>query len=255
MRKFCFPTRNCQRRPHSFLRRAILLSFIVKAFFSPKTIGGVHSLPIITLIETTKTVVYPSATALFGQRGKRIRREKRKALQQPTPPRIQTPYGPIRLSYPPRQCDTCNGRGMIRCTVCEGRGVIRATGNFNTKNILPRPENLPQSQWTSVNIRMGHRHHSVIESRRPKGGKKNDTEVRMRNCCGEQQNDFWIPLMELRDKSVWRKGWVTLQDIRDADRGPLRDAKICFRCKGKRVLDCIDCDGKGSIPNYEPLYD
>lgn len=38
---------------------------------------------------------------------------------------------------------------------------------------------------------------------------------------------------------------MTLEEIRMADRGPLTDAKVCFRCKCDRVLKCIDCDGKG----------
>jgi len=194
---------------------------------------------------------------MMGLRGKKIRREKRRARQESkTPPRIQTPYGPIRLNRnesPTRTCDYCGGRGMVRCSVCQGNGVIRATGQRKRNSInLQDLNRLIGSQWTSVEIYNGHRHHTVKEIQ---GSKKQKTlKVRMQNCCGDQQ-DFWIPIDELRDKTVWRMGWLTLQDIRDADGGPLRDVRVCFRCKGERILLCVDCDGKGNIPNYEPLYD
>jgi len=186
----------------------------------------------------------------MGLRGKRIRREKRKAMREPTPPQIQTPYGPVRMNRPPRVCDMCRGRGMLRCTVCEGRGVIRSTGQRKTNPI--QPDRLVGSLWTSVEVYQGHRHHTVMESRGSR--RKENLEVRMRNCCGEQQ-DFWISANQIRNKMVWRMGWQTLQAILKADGGPLRDARVCFLCKGKMVVECVDCDGKGTIPNYEPLHD
>jgi len=152
----------------------------------------------------------PCPTRLFGLRGKRIRRERRRALQDPTPPRIQTPYGPIRLNRPPRLCECCTGRGLVRCDVCEGRGVIRATGHNRKRNPI-KADRLVGSQWTSVEVYNGHRHHTVMEVR---GSRKNreSWRLRLRNCCGEQ-NDFWIPVDELRDKMVWRMGWLTLEQI------------------------------------------
>lgn len=188
---------------------------------------------------------------MMGQRGKRIRREKRKALQEPTPPRILTPYGPIRLPKPPRPCDCCRGRGLLRCSVCEGRGVVRATGN--NKNNQIQADRLLGSQWTSVEIYKGHRHHTVMELRgSPK--KKLEWQVRMQNCCGDQQ-DFWIPVVDLKNKMIWRKGWQTLEDIQRANGGALRDIRLCFRCKGDRILPCVECSGEGEIPAYEPLHD
>jgi len=187
----------------------------------------------------------------MGLRGKRIRREKRKAWQDPTPPRLDTPYGPIRLTRPPRTCDLCLGRGHVRCTVCEGRGVTRATGSRKQNPV--RVDRLLHSRWTSVEIYHGHRHHTILEVQGSVKKKKN-VQVRMRNCCGEP-NDFWIPLDELKDKLIWRMGWLTLEDIVRANGGPLLDARLCFRCKGGRILPCVDCDGQGEIPSYEPLYD
>jgi tryptophan-rich hypothetical protein len=188
---------------------------------------------------------------MMGTRGKKIRKEKRRASKEPTPPQIQTPYGPIRMNKPPRVCDCCKGRGLVRCSVCEGRGVIRETGHRKT-NPVANADRLPKSLWTSVEIYNGHRHHTIMEvmgSRR-----KENMQVRMRNCCGEQQ-DFWISANELRNKEVWRMGWITFNDIIRAQGGPLLDARICFLCKGNRILTCIDCGGVGEIPAYEPLYD
>lgn len=190
-----------------------------------------------------------STTALFGLRGKKVRKERRKALKEATPPRIETPYGAIRLIKPPRVCDTCRGRGQIRCGVCEGRGIVRASGQSKYNKI----DRLVGSQWTSVEVYNGHRHHTVMEVTGSVRHKDN-MAVRMQNCCGPQQ-DFWISVQELRDKMVWRRGWLTLQDIERAQGGALRDARLCFRCKGGRILPCIECDGVGEIPSYEPLYD
>jgi hypothetical protein len=56
---------------------------------------------------------------------------------------------------------------------------------------------------------------------------------------------------------LWRKGWVTLEAILEAKEengGELIDAAICFRCKGQRVLECVECGGIGEIENYEPIY-
>lgn len=187
-------------------------------------------------------------TALYGLRGKKIRRLKRQAMQEQTPPRIETIYGPIRISQPPRVCETCQGRGLVRCPVCQGRGAVPQTGN-NKKNILP--PKLEKSKWTSVEIRNGHRQHTVVETRGSR--KRNNLECRIINICGNVK-DTWIPADELKDKELWRKGWTTLDEIQRADRGALKDAKRCFRCKGRKVINCIECDGKGTIPNYEPLH-
>lgn len=78
-------------------------------------------------------------------------------------------------------------------------------------------------------------------------------QVRMRNCCGEQE-DFWISVEELKNKMIWRMGWETLEDIERANGGPLMDIRLCFRCKGGRILPCVECGGEGKIPSYEPLH-
>ena len=100
--------------------------------------------------------------------------------------------------------------------------------------------------------REGHRHYEVVE--RKGSPKKKNVELRMGNCCGDLIS-FWIPLQELREKGMWRKGWVTLEDILQADGGELLDVAVCFRCKGNRILECLDCGGKGMIESYEPLHD
>jgi hypothetical protein len=81
-------------------------------------------------------------------------------------------------------------------------------------------------------------------------------EVRMSNSCGPEENrvHLWTLENEIRDKRAWRMGWVTLEEIRMADKGPLIDAKVCFRCKGERVLNCIECDGKGKTGYHQQLY-
>merc|ERR1712087_929508 len=105
----------------------------------------------------------------MGKRGKKLRKEMRKERQKPTPPRIQTPYGPIRLNSPPRMCLTCAGRGVVRCPVCEGRGVIRATGNRKRNSV--NTNKIVGSRWTSREILEGHRHYVCSETR---GSKKKE---------------------------------------------------------------------------------
>jgi len=185
----------------------------------------------------------------MGQRGKRIKKEKKRAMREPTPPRIETPYGPIRLNKPPRKCEKCSGRGMLRCHVCEGRGVVRKTGSSKSNRVEMR--NVVGSQWTSVHTREGHRHYRVAEMMG--SPKKKNVQLRMGNCCGDPIS-FWVPVDELKNKSLWRKGWVTLEDIIRADGGELLDVAMCFRCKGDRVLQCLDCGGTGMIESYEPLH-
>lgn len=75
----------------------------------------------------------------------------------------------------------------------------------------------------------------------------------MANCCGNPIT-FWVPAEELKDKTSWRKGWVTLEDIRQADGGALYDIALCFRCKGSRILECVECGGQGEIESFEPIY-
>jgi len=218
-----------------YLLMVLLLSTVTAWLCERSTVGG--------LTQSSRLV-------LNGRRGKQIRREKRKALREPIPPRIETPYGPIRFPKPPQTCVKCSGRGLIRCPVCEGRGAIRATGSRKRNAIVV--DRLVGSLWTSVEVYNGHRHHTIMDVRgSPK--RKLEMQVRMRNCCGERE-DFWIPVRELQDKMVWRMGWQTLDEILQASEGPLRDARECFRCKGKKILDCIDCLGEGIIPSYEPLY-
>ena len=138
----------------------------------------------------------------------------------------------------------------LHAQVCEGRGVVRKTGG--TKRNRVEVNKVIGSKWTSVEQREGHRHYRVAES---KGSvKKKNMELRMGNCCGEQIS-FWVSIDELKDKGMWRKGWVTLQDIQQAEGGELLDVAICFRCKGERILECLDCGGEGMIENYEPLHD
>lgn len=192
-------------------------------------------------------------TIMMGQRGKRIKKEIKREREAEVPPRINTPYGPIRFNRPLSTCDACQGRGIVRCNVCDGRAITRATGH-RKRNSLDA-DRVVGSHWTSVEIREGHRHYVCTESKGSR--KKKNFQVRMSNSCGPEETrvHLWITEDEIRDKASWRMGWVTLEEIRMADSGPLIDAKICFRCKGERVLKCIECDGKGKLGYHQRIYD
>ena len=137
--------------------------------------------------------------------------------------------------------------------VCEGRGVVKKTGSKKRNTIDMR--RILGSRWTSVEIREGHRQYECSETR---GSKSNQNlELRMSNCCGpeERRVHLWIPHEELRDKSVWRQGWTTLKEIKQANRGALVDARICFLCKGMKVVECDECHGTGKVGLQQVLYD
>ncbi len=131
--------------------------------------------------------------------------------------------------------------------------MIRATGHRKRNALVP--DRAVGSRWTSVEIRSGHRHYVVSEVRGSR--KKKNLQLRMSNSCGpeEKRVHLWITEGEIRDKNEWRMGWVTLEEIRMADKGPLIDAKTCFRCKGERILNCIECDGKGKTGYHQVLYE
>jgi hypothetical protein len=93
---------------------------------------------------------------------------------------------------------------------------------------------------TSVNILNGHRHYVVSEV-------LSKSEVVVRNSCGERE-DVVTTLEELKRKEVWRLGWVTLEEIREAERGPLRGkVKECHKCKASKKLECRTCYGMGEV--------
>ncbi|GMI33988.1 hypothetical protein TeGR_g3945, partial [Tetraparma gracilis] len=57
-----------------------------------------------------------------------------------------------------------------------------------------------------------------------------------------------VPAAELREKTRWIAGWITLEEIRGAQGGRIRDVpKLCFRCKGTSRIKCLACQGKGEI--------
>ena len=137
--------------------------------------------------------------------------------------------------------------------VCEGVGLVRATGQRkrNTVNI----DRIVGSRWTSVEIRCGHRHYVCDEIKGSR--KKKNLSIRMTNSCGpeEERVNLWIEEEELKNKFIWRAGWITLEEIINADKGPLLDEKVCFRCKGDRIIKCAECDGKGKLGFNQVLYD
>jgi tryptophan-rich hypothetical protein len=143
---------------------------------------------------------------------------------------------------------------VVRCNVCDGRGIIRATGK-RKRNTLPNPKRIIGSLWTSVEIREGHRHYRCTEVR---GSRKNKNfQLRMSNSCGpeEKRVHLWMNEQVVRDKSEWRMGWVTLEEILEADKGPLIDAKTCFRCKGERIIECSECMGKGKLGYNQQIWE
>ena len=102
-----------------------------------------------------------TSVIMMGQRGKRIKKEIKKEKKEEVPPRINTPYGPIRNSRPLTPCDTCLGRGIVRCNVCDGRAVTQATGH-RKRNAL-NVNRVVGSRWTSVEIREGWRQFECTE--------------------------------------------------------------------------------------------
>ena len=127
--------------------------------------------------------------------------------------------------------------GLVQCDLCFGTGLIVNGGT--RKNQIQRSR-LPGLRVTSVNILNGHRHYVVSEI-------LSKTEVVVRNSCGEQK-DVRVSVDELKRKEKWRLGWVTLEEIREAERGPLKGkTKECHKCKAKKMLECRTCYGMGEV--------
>lgn len=78
----------------------------------------------------------------MGIRGKKIRREKRKALKEPTPPVLNTPYGKIRFNRPPRICDCCGGTCLFVCV------YIKKCHRIIPLGYLPKPKETLNIQLT-----------------------------------------------------------------------------------------------------------
>lgn len=211
----------------------------------------------IAVISMAQLIIPNEAFTLkMGVHGKRTRKDLRRSKQLPVPKVDWTPYGPIRQQQQPKICPECKGRGMVKCRVCDGRAVVAATGHKkkNTVNM----QRVIGSRWTSVEQRCGHRQYTVSEMKGSK--KKKNLGFRMSNCCGpeEKRVHFWIEFEELRSKSMWRSGWTTLDDIKNAktlNNGVLLDMKICHLCKGDRIIMCANCNGMGKIAAQHIVYD
>ena len=75
----------------------------------------------------------------------------------------------------------------------------------------------------------------------------------LENSCGEK-SEVKQTKEQLRDKSIWRSGWVTLEEIKKAEGGKLNPVvKECFRCKGSCRIECETCLGEGEIYRDAPI--
>lgn len=144
----------------------------------------------------------------------------------------------------------------MKCHVCDGRAVVAATGHKKRNTV--DMNRVISSRWTSVETRCGHRQYIVSEMRGSK--KKKNLEFRMSNCCGpeEERVHIWISFDELRSKDMWRAGWTTFEEIKKSrvlNNGVLIDMAVCFRCKGQRIVTCMECNGIGKIENHHVVFD
>eukprot|EP00518_Triparma_eleuthera_P003207 CAMPEP_0182461488 /NCGR_PEP_ID=MMETSP1319-20130603/6054_1 /TAXON_ID=172717 /ORGANISM="Bolidomonas pacifica, Strain RCC208" /LENGTH=232 /DNA_ID=CAMNT_0024660781 /DNA_START=95 /DNA_END=790 /DNA_ORIENTATION=+ len=188
---------------------------------------------------TPRPQFHPSAASppraglvLLGKRKKRPR-------PPPTPPTVQTPYGPVRCPLVKIGCGACFGLGGVRCPTCGGAGAMRKGAATGKRNSMPPKGRLGGSKFTSVEKLNGHRHYYVKELR--------GAEVILQNACGEPK-EHASDVKTLKDKSVWRTGWVTLEEIKEAEGGRLNEVvKVCFRCKGSGAIECKTCYGEGEV--------
>jgi len=145
-----------------------------------------------------------------------------------------------RAKQPLTACPLCLGRELVKCNVCRGTGEIPKTG-FGKKNKI-NVIKMIGSNWTSCRTRHGWRHFEIVGRR---GRTSKDTLFEVSNCCGpkEERITFLVSLDEIKDKSEWRHGWVTLAEIEAG----MEDRRSCNRCKSMRVIECPMCEGMGLL--------
>lgn len=145
--------------------------------------------------------------------------------------------------WPPRQCRQCGGSGRRTCQVCTGRGAL-PPGGFQRRNTIRMPS-LVGSQWTSVTALDGKWRHFVVTGY--KGTTVKSAIARLSSTCGPvaKRITIDIPVGELKIRSKWCGGWVTLADIAANGAAPI--ANTCSACSGLREVPCPRCTGLGQI--------
>ncbi|GMI18604.1 hypothetical protein TrLO_g13435 [Triparma laevis f. longispina] len=197
-------------------------------------------LVLLILVHST-TSFTPRITTRHSTTPTKLSAKKRKIIPPPTPPTIRTPYGPIQPPLVKIGCLKCSATGLSPCPTCSSTGLIinGRLKNANNLNILPPKNKLIDTRFTSVNVLNGHRHYRIKSLL--------GDSIILENSCGESKEVIQTK-NELKNKSIWRSGWVTLEEIRKAEGGALQpEIKTCFRCKGMKKIECETCYGEGEI--------
>jgi len=101
----------------SNLQLIISIIFFIQMQISNSFIISQQSFLLHNQQSTTKTRKLRLEPLSMGVRGKKIRKEIKREKEMITPPRINTPYGPIRFNRPLTMCDICTGLGKVYCNV------------------------------------------------------------------------------------------------------------------------------------------
>lgn len=166
-----------------------------------------------------------------------------KALGQDSPSPSPSPISSATARArwrPTRPCRNCAGCGRCACEVCGGRGVLER-GGFARRNPV-RLDSLVGSKWTAVQAIEGRWRHFICAGRR---GKMARTAIaKLSSTCGPRAKRIHIevPVTELKQRTRWAGGWVTLEDINNTPK-PTK----CSACRGNRTITCPRCDGRGKL--------
>lgn len=200
------------------MNQSNLLGFAVSVSIGTKAAGKLYPIagnPAVSSLRSTRDDV------------SRVPRRKRKAVVN------------IQVDVDRERCETCHGDGKVPCRICVGTGSL-PRGAFKRNNTVHFPS-LVGSKWTSVAPIDGKWRHFICVNR--EGSSVTNAVVTLASTCGpnSKRTRFDIPAVDLKKRTNWLSGWITLNDLHDSSKA----YTTCPRCKGEAHVPCSKCDGSG----------
>lgn len=145
----------------------------------------------------------------------------------------------------PEICGLCNGSATIPCGPCSSTGSLPLTG-FATRNSVSL-SHVVGTQWTAVQAIQGRWRHFRCIGKRGRSAK--DAVILLTGTCGPKADrlQLEVPVVELKKRTLWAGGWVTMTDLKRADAAGGAIGPKCSACSGNGCIPCPRCDGLGQV--------
>jgi tryptophan-rich hypothetical protein len=143
----------------------------------------------------------------------------------------------------PERCRLCDGSGTRPCEPCSGAGSLPPTGFARRNSVLV--SRVVGTQWTAVRAIQGRWRHFRCVGKRGRGAR--DAVAVLSGACGPKAARLVleVPVAELKKRTLWAGGWVTMADLQRAEQNAGALGAKCSSCSGNRVIICPRCDGLG----------